>query len=286
MEILIITGLSGGGKSRAASFLEDMGYYIVDNLPAEMIEKFADFCAVSGGHYDRIALVYDVRAGEPVEVLIGVIENLKLSGKDCKMLYLEASTQSIISRYKESRRTHPLLGKSDSLEQAIENERQLMRPVRDHADYVLNTTSFPVGRLRNELAALFNQQGIKGGLSVNILSFGFKYGVPMECDLVFDVRFLPNPFYIPELKEQTGLDAAVNDFIFSFSQTHEFMDQLQKMITFLLPYYSEEGKTVLVIGIGCTGGRHRSVAMAHLLAAQIAKEGYQVSENHRDITRG
>jgi UPF0042 nucleotide-binding protein len=286
MEILIITGLSGAGKSKAASFLEDMGYYIVDNLPAEMIEKFAEFCTASGGHYNRVALVYDIRAGEPVEKLIDVIENLKAGGKNCKMLYLEASAASIISRYKESRRIHPLMNKSMSYEQALEKERAVMQPVRDHADYVLNTTSYPLGRLRNELATLFNEQDVKGGLTVNVMSFGYKYGLPLEADLAFDVRFLPNPFYIPELKRKTGLDKEVTDYIFSFKQSHEFMEHLSKMISFLLPYYSEEGKAILVIAIGCTGGRHRSVALTHALAEKIAKEGYLVSESHRDITRG
>ena len=263
MEILIISGLSGGGKSKAASFLEDIGYYTVDNLPAEMMMKFAGFCAASSGRYDRVALVYDVRSGEPTDMLIDTLEQLKASGVNCRMLFLEADTPTIINRYKETRRMHPLQAKGLSVEEAVRRERALMQPVRDHADFVLD----------------------RGGLNVSVLSFGFKHGIPIESDLVFDVRFMPNPYYVAELKNKTGLDQEVRDFVFSFRQTHEFMAQLEKMITFLLPLYSEEGKTVLVIGIGCTGGHHRSVAVAHELAEYITRMGYQVTENHRDISR-
>ena len=285
MEILIITGLSGGGKSRAASYLEDIGYYTVDNLPAEMMVKFADFCAGSSGRYDRVALVYDVRSGEPTDILIETLERLKASGVNCRMLFLEADNQTIVNRYKETRRMHPLQKKGESVEQAIRREREWMQPVRDHADFVLDTSALSIAKLRSELLDLFGQQGDRGGLAVNVLSFGFKHGLPIEADLVFDVRFMPNPFYVAELKHQTGLDRPVQDFVFSFDQTHEFMSQLEKMISFLLPLYSEEGKSVLVIAIGCTGGHHRSVAVAHRLADYIARAGYQVTENHRDISR-
>ena len=250
MEILIITGLSGGGKSKAASFLEDIGYYIVDNLPTEMMVKFADFCAGSSGRYDRVALVYDIRAGEPFDQLLDTLDRLRASGVTCRMLFLEASVQTIINRYKETRRRHPLMGKGVSMEQAVRREQELLRPVRDHADFVLDTTSFSTGKLRSEILDLFGGQCDRGGMNVNVLSFGFKHGLPIEADLVFDVRFMPNPFYVAELKHQTGLDRPVQDFVFSFDQTHEFMSQLEKMISFLLPLYSEEGKSVLVIAIG------------------------------------
>lgn len=285
MEILIITGLSGGGKSRAASYLEDIGYYTVDNLPAEMMVKFADFCAGSSGRYDRVALVYDVRSGEPTDILIETLERLKASGVNCRMLFLEADNQTIVNRYKETRRMHPLQKKGESVEQAIRREREWMQPVRDHADFVLDTSALSIAKLRSELLDLFGQQGDRGGLAVNILSFGFKHGIPIEADLVFDVRFMPNPYYVPELKNKTGLDQAVRDFVFSFRQTNDFMEQLEKMLTFLLPLYAEEGKSALVIAIGCTGGHHRSVAVAHRLADYIARAGYQVTENHRDISR-
>ena len=285
MEILIITGMSGSGKSRAASILEDIGYYIVDNLPAEMMVKFADFCAASRGHYDRVALVYDVRAGEPFDLLIATLERLKRTDVDCRLLFLDADTASIINRYKETRRAHPLSAEGRSIEQAVTLERQMLQPVRDHADYVLDTSSFSVGKLRSELLNLFGREKDRQGLHVDVMSFGFKHGLPMESDLVFDVRFLPNPYYVPELKNKTGLDQAVRDFVFSFRQTNDFMEQLEKMLTFLLPLYAEEGKSALVIAIGCTGGHHRSVAVAHELAEYITEEGYQVTENHRDISR-
>ena len=285
MEILIISGLSGGGKSKAASFLEDIGYYIVDNLPAEMMAKFADFCATSSGRYDRVALVYDVRAGEPFDLLIETLERLKVRGVNCRMLFLEASTTTIINRYKETRRIHPLAAQGLNIEQAIAREREIMQPVRDHADFIIDSSSFSTAKLRSELLCLFGDQKDKAGLGVNVLSFGFKHGIPIEADLVFDVRFMPNPYYVAELKQLTGLDAAVSDFVMSFQQTHDFIDRLQDMLKFLLPLYREEGKTVLVIAIGCTGGHHRSVAVAHQIAEFIAGEGYLVTENHRDISR-
>lgn len=285
MEILIISGLSGGGKSKAASFLEDIGYYTVDNLPAEMMMKFAGFCAASSGRYDRVALVYDVRSGEPSELLIDTLEQLKTSGVNCRMLFLEADTSTIIKRYKETRRMHPLQSGGLGVEQAVSRERALMQPVRDHADFVLDTSAYSTSKLRSELLNLFGGQGDRGGLSVNVLSFGFKHGIPIEADLVFDVRFMPNPYYIDGLKNQTGLEQAVQDYVFSFRQSNEFMRQLEQMLGFLLPLYSEEGKTVLVVAIGCTGGHHRSVAVAHRLAEYIVGEGYAVTENHRDISR-
>ena len=285
MEILIISGMSGAGKSRAAICLEDSGYYIVDNLPAEMMVKFAEFCAAAGGRYDRLAFVYDVRAGEPFDRLTGAVEELRRQGLRCRLLFLEADTPTIINRYKETRRMHPLQAKGLSVEEAVRRERALMQPVRDHADFVLDTSSLSTAKLRSEMLNLFGTPSDRGGLNVSVLSFGFKHGIPIESDLVFDVRFMPNPYYAAELKNKTGLDQKVRDFVFCFRQTHEFMAQLEKMITFLLPLYSEEGKTVLVIGIGCTGGHHRSVAVAHELAEYIARMGYQVTENHRDISR-
>ena len=285
MEILIISGLSGSGKSKAAIYLEDIGYYIVDNLPAEMMVKFADFCAGSSSRYQRVALVYDVRAGEPFDLLIDTLERLKISGVNCRMLFLEASTLTIINRYKETRRIHPLASQGLNIEQAIAKERELMRPVRDHADFILDSTSFSTAKLRSELLNLFGDQSDRIGLNVNVLSFGFKHGIPIEADLVFDVRFMPNPYYVAELKNKTGLEPEVRDFVLSFQQTHDFLEQLHQMLKFLLPLYKEEGKTVLVIAVGCTGGHHRSVAVAHEVSEFIMKEGYPVTENHRDISR-
>ena len=210
MEILIISGLSGSGKSRTAAFLEDIGYYIVDNLPAEMMLKFANFCTASGGRYDRVALVYDVRAGEPFQRLIDVQDKLRRRDNvRCRMLFLEADTRVIISRYKETRRTHPLCTEGGSIEEAVKRERELLDPVRARADFVLDTTAFSTAKLRSELLNLFGGVGTRQPLNVSVMSFGFKNGLPMEADLVFDVRFLPNPYYVPELKPLTGLDEPV-----------------------------------------------------------------------------
>lgn len=285
MEILVISGLSGSGKSRVAAYLEDIGYYIVDNLPAEMMVVFADFCAASKGRYDRVALVYDVRSGEPAQKLIDALERMKGAGINCRMLFLEADTQSIINRYKETRRTHPLAEAGGSVAQALQKERMLLQPVRDHADYVLDTSGFSTTKLHAEVLNLFSDAALEDGMHVNVLSFGFKNGIPVEADLVMDVRFMPNPYYIEELKRKTGLDDAVRDYVFSFSQTNDFMTRMEDMLSFLLPLYSEEGKTVLVLAIGCTGGHHRSVAVAHALAEFIEQAGYPVTEIHRDITR-
>ena len=285
MEILVISGLSGSGKSRVASYLEDIGYYIVDNLPAEMMVVFADFCAASKGRYDRVALVYDVRTGEPAHKLIDALERMKSSGINCRMLFLEADTQSIINRYKETRRSHPLAEAGATVAQALQKERILLQPVRDHADYVLDTSGFSTSKLHAEILNLFGDATLEDGMHVNVLSFGFKNGIPVEADLVMDVRFMPNPYYIEELKRKTGLDDAVRDYVFSFSQTNDFMKRLKDMLSFLLPLYSEEGKSVLVLAIGCTGGHHRSVAITHALAEFIQQAGYPVTEIHRDITR-
>ena len=264
MEILIITGMSGSGKSRAASILEDIGYYIVDNLPAEMMVKFADFCAASRGHYDRVALVYDVRAGEPFDLLIATLERLKRTDVTCRLLFLDADTNAIINRYKETRRAHPLSAEGRSIEQAVMLERQMLQPVRDHADIVLDTSAFSVGKLRSELLNLFGRERDRQGLHVDVMSFGFKHGLPLESDLVFDVRCLPNPFYIPELKHKTGLDKEVRDYVMSFPQSQELRDKLFDLITFLIPHYVTEGKSRLVIAYGCTGGKHRRVTFAEL----------------------
>ncbi len=285
MEILIISGLSGGGKSKAASFLEDSGFYIVDNMPAAMILKFAEFCAGGGGRYARVALVYDVRTAESFNELFDVLDKLKAMAGVCRMLFLDASPAAIIKRYKETRRRHPLERETDSLEEAVEKERELLLPVKRRADFVINTTRLSTAKLRSELLRIFNGEGEQAGMTVSVTSFGFKYGLPLEADLVLDVRFMPNPFYIEELRHQTGLDKPVSDYVFSFQQTHDFLRKVEDLLGFTLPLYAEEGKTGLVIAVGCTGGHHRSVAIAHALTEFIRRQGYQASEHHRDMER-
>ena len=285
MEILIISGLSGAGKSRAASFLEDMGFYIVDNMPAAMILKFAEFCAGGSQRYNKVALVYDVRTANSPTELFDVLDALKHSGGECSLLFLEAEPETIIKRYKETRR-HPLMKQADSLEKAVLEERDMMAPLRQRADYIIDTTHLSTAQLRGELLRNFGSgTAEKEGMSVSVTSFGFKHGLPMEADLVFDVRFMPNPYYIQELREKTGLDREVSDYVFSFQQTHDYMAKLRDLLAFTLPLYAEEGKTELVIAVGCTGGHHRSVAVTHALAGDIRDLGYRVRENHRDMNR-
>ena len=285
MKTLIISGLSGAGKSKAASFLEDMGYYIVDNMPAAMILKFAEFCAGSSSRYDRVALVYDVRTATSFTELFGVLDQLSAMVNECRMLFLEASADTIIHRYKETRRRHPLADGADTLEQAVLQEREVLAPMRSRADYVIDTTHLSTAQLRQKLLEMFGEGEKKGGMTVSVTSFGFKHGIPLEADLVFDVRCLPNPFYIDALRPQTGLDSAVYDYVFGFEQSEQLFARLKDLIGFSLPLYAEEGKTGLVIAVGCTGGHHRSVAVAHRLAEFCRQQGYHVTETHRDISR-
>ena len=285
MKTLIISGLSGAGKSKAASFLEDMGYYIVDNMPAAMILKFAEFCAGGSGRYDRVALVYDVRTATSFTELFDVLDQLKHMENDFRMLFLVASQDNSIKRFKETRRRHPLFDRTDTLEEAVHLERQVLSPVRSRADFVIDTTHLSTGQLRQELLGSFGADGEKGGMTVTVTSFGFKHGIPLEADLVFDVRCLPNPFYIEELRKKTGLGKEVYDYVFSFSQSHEIVSRLNAYLGFTLPLYAEEGKTSLVIAVGCTGGHHRSVAVARTVAEFCRGQGYHVVEAHRDIGR-
>ncbi|MCI8738518.1 MAG: RNase adapter RapZ [Oscillibacter sp.] len=286
MDVLIISGLSGGGKSKAASYLEDMGFYIIDNMPAAMILKFAEFCTGASSRYDRVALVYDVRTGSSPAELFDVLDQLKDMESSCRMLFLDASPETIIKRYKETRRRHPLSGRASSLEDAVRREREVMEPVRERADFVIDTSRLSTAKLRGELLRLFGNAEENGGMAVSVTSFGFKYGLPMEADLVLDVRFMPNPFYIEELRPKTGLDIEVSEYVFGFQQTKGYLKRLEDLMTYTLPLYAEEGKAVLVIAVGCTGGHHRSVAVTHALAELIRSQGYQVTENHRDISRG
>lgn len=284
MEILLISGLSGSGKRTAAAFLEDIGFYIVENLPAKMMVEFAQFCIASQGKYDRVAFVYDVRSGETAEEYALALDKLKALGSPCRVLYLETDTPTIVRRYKETRRNHPLATNGRTIEQAMVLERRMMQHVRDSADFIIDTSVYQNAKLRSELLSLFDAD-VREPLQINVMSFGFKYGLPMEADLVFDVRFMPNPFYVERLRKQTGLDADVSDFVNGYDQTREFLQKLRDLLVFLLPKYTEEGKTVLTIAFGCTGGRHRSVAIAHQIARTLTEQSYTVNESHRDISR-
>ena len=285
MEFIIISGLSGAGKSKAASFMEDMGFFCVDNLPAPLIPKFAELGMAGTGEYDRVVLVTDVRSGTNFSALFQSLEALK--GMKCpyRILYMDASDDVIIKRYKETRRSHPLEEQCDSLEQAIALERKMLAPLRERAEFVVDTSDLSTAKLRGELLRLFGRGSQEGAMTVSVTSFGFKHGLPREADLVFDVRFLPNPYYVQELRPRTGLDDGVRDYVFSGGAAGEFLEKLQDLVGFLLPKYVEEGKTALVVAVGCTGGHHRSVAIAHALAAYIRGRGYPVTESHRDLGR-
>lgn len=285
MEFLIISGLSGAGKSKTVSILEDLGFYCVDNMPVVFIPKFAELCLAGKGRYERVALVTDVRGGRNFDGLFQALDALAAMSCEYKILFVEASVEVIIHRYKESRRKHPLAAGDVTLEEAVRAEWTMLEPVRNRADYIVDTTALSTAKLRGEVTRLFANGQRLVQMSVNVLSFGFKYGLPMEADLIFDVRFLPNPYYVDELKHRTGLDPDVYNFIFSYRQTLDFMKHLKALIGFLLPLYVEEGKTALVIGVGCTGGKHRSVAVTRALADFIRQKGFDATENHRDMTR-
>ena len=288
MEFIIISGLSGAGKSSAAAFLEDLGFYCVDNLPVALITSFAGICMAGAGtgRYSRVALVTDIRGGQTFDELFQALDELKEMKLDYQLLFVEASDEVIINRYKETRHTHPLTRQGYSLPEAVQLERMALEPVRRRASHILNSTGLNLSKFRGELLRLFGMGSLNEAITVSVTSFGFKYGIPIDADLVFDVRFLPNPYYIAELKECTGLEEeAVRTFLFGYRQTHEFLRHLEELFSFLLPQYVEEGKSSLVIAIGCTGGHHRSVAIAHALTEFIRQKGYRVEEQHRDMGR-
>ncbi len=285
MEFVIISGLSGAGKSRAASVMEDMGFFCVDNLPAPLIPKFAELGMGGNGEYDRVVLVTDIRGGANFDGLFRALEDLKAMQCGYHILFMDASDEVVIQRYKETRRSHPLAEECDSLQGAIALERQMLAPLKAKADWVIDTSHLSTRALKGELLHMFSRDTAERTMEVRVLSFGFKHGIPAEADLVFDVRFLPNPYYVAELRPLTGLDAGVRDYALSSPQSQEFLQKLKEFVTYLLPRYVEEGKTSLTVAVGCTGGHHRSVAVAHALAERIRELDYPVSESHRDLGR-
>ena len=286
MEFLIITGLSGGGKSQAADIIEDLDYYCVDNMPVALIPKFAELCAATKGRYEKVALVTDVREKNGIKDVFNALESLREMDFGYKILFMEAETQVIVKRYKESRRPHPLaLRGGGSIENAIEREREQLRPIRELADYIVNTSHLTLGQLQNQLYTYFSEAATDRSIVVNVMSFGFKYGMPLDADLMFDVRFLPNPYYVEGMRHHSGLDEDVRDYVFGYEQTNVFMDKLTDMIEYLLPQYIEEGKYSLTIAIGCTGGRHRSVAVASALAGHLKCFGVPVVSINRDMNK-
>ena len=286
MEFLIISGLGGAGKSRVADILEDLDYYCVDNMPVALIPRFAELCLATRGSYERVALVTDVREREGIGDLFPALDQLWEKGLSYRILFVEADAPTIIRRYKETRRPHPLSDECGSIEEASSRETKLLAPIRERADYIINTTGLTSAMLVGRIGDLFSRGGAKRALSVTVTAFGYKYGLPMDADLVFDVRFLPNPYYVAELRPRCGLDRAVADFVFSSGEADEFLKRLTDMVDYLLPLYLEEGKYNLCIAVGCTGGRHRSVAMAEELAAHLEQGGSTVTRFFRDMDKG
>lgn len=285
MEFLIITGMSGAGKSRAADVLEDLDYYCVDNMPMALLPRFAELCLATKGRYEKVALVTDVREKDGFKELTYAVDYLKSLGCSCRMLYMDADVKTLVRRYKETRRPHPLHVKGKSMEEAIKRETELLAPIKEKADYIVNTSSLTLGMLQNRLFTLFSGDGRKRDIEVTVMSFGYKHGLPMDADLVFDARFLPNPFYVEDLRPLCGLDRPVFEFVFGYQQTRQFMEKLQDMVDFLLPLYIEEGKLGLTIAIGCTGGHHRSVAIAAALNDYLAAKGVNSVNVNRDLDK-
>ena len=285
MEFLIVTGLSGAGKSRAVDALEDIGFYCVDNIPPKLIPTFYDLCAKAGNTFSRVAVVTDIRGGDMFSSLFETLDDLKNEDKHYRILFLEANDYVLINRFKETRRKHPLAENNlGALERAGKLEREGLRPVREKADYIIDTSFLSPAQLKERISNLFLGDSSQA-LMVHCVSFGFKYGIPTEADLVFDVRCLPNPFYIEELKHLTGLDEPVYSYVMKWEQTKGVVQRLISLIDYMLPLYCDEGKSQLVIAIGCTGGTHRSVALAQLLYDHLLENGHRTSVNHRDIQK-
>lgn len=282
MRFVVVTGMSGGGKSTALKMLEDAGFYCVDNLPVSLIDKFTELIATPGSEITKVALGLDVRAGQSFTEATRILDKQKKKGYDFEILFMDASDASLVKRYKETRRVHPLAADA-RIEDGIDKERELLDGIRKNADYVIDTTNLLTRELKEELDRIFVQNKEYNSLMITLLSFGFKYGIPADADLVFDVRFLPNPFYIDVLKKKTGNDREVRDYVMQFAEAGEFLDKLEDMLNFLIPHYIKEGKYQLVVAIGCTGGQHRSVTLANELYARMKNQGsYGIKLFHRE----
>jgi len=280
--LVIVTGLSGAGKTQALRRLEDLGFFCVDNLPPALIPKFTDLCSQTNS-IDRLSLVVDIRGGIFFDNLFEVLSELKQKGTyQYEILFLEASDECLVRRFKESRRSHPLSGHGEILK-CIQEERAYLQELRGCANKVIDTSELTNAQLKAEVSELFSSRVDLPQFRVSIISFGYKYGIPLDSDLVFDVRFLPNPHYIPELRLLTGNEAEVEKYVYSSAVTDKFMKKFLTLIDFLVPEYIKEGKSILTIAIGCTGGRHRSVAIANNLERRLKEENYRVSIRHRDI---
>jgi len=286
MRLVIVTGMSGGGKRTAIKMLEDVGFYCVDNLPVSFIEKFVELVTAPNNEVSKVALGLDVRADQSFDEVQRILERLRQSGYGFEILFMDASDQVLLKRYKETRRMHPL-SVGGRVEDGIHREREILKTIKENAEYVIDTSALLTRELKEELDRIFVQNKEYNSLIINIVSFGFKNGIPADADLVFDVRFLPNPFYIDELKHKTGNDREVQDYVMQFPEAGEFLDKLEELLYFLIPNYVKEGKYQLVIGIGCTGGKHRSVTLANELYRRMKDKGsYGMKISHRDEKQG
>ena len=284
MKLVIVTGMSGAGKTIALKMLEDLGFYCVDNLPISLVDKFSQLAA-GGGEIKQAALGIDIRSGEELNQLEAILQGWKDTGLDFQVLFLDANDGTLIKRYKETRRSHPLAG-TGRLDKGIEKERMKLAFLKKDADFIIDTSQLLTRELRQELEKIFLKDQDFNNMFITILSFGFKYGIPEDADLVFDVRFLPNPYYVEELRPLTGEDPVIRDFVMQGGTGQAFLDKLYDMVDFLLPNYIGEGKNQLVIAVGCTGGKHRSVAMANALYGHLAAFGeYGIKIEHRDIDK-
>ncbi len=282
MQYTIVTGMSGSGKTKVIRYLEDMGYFCIDNMPPVLIPKFSEMLSAVNGNFNNVALVIDIRVGNMINELLKQIDELKKKGYDCTLLYLDASDETLVKRYKETRRSHPLEGEGGLLE-AIRTERGMLSALFNDADYVIDTSDLTAAQLLSKLKEIYAPASTGQSLKINVMAFGYKYGMPLDADLVFDVRCFPNPFYIDELKHLTGNDKAVQDYVMSFPTAVEFMKKLEDLMSFMIPLYIEEGKISLTIAIGCTGGKHRSVTMTNKLADYLKSENYDVNVSYRDL---
>ena len=285
MRFVIITGMSGSGKSNAIKNFEDIGYYCIDNMPPKLFTKFAQLCTQLEGGITKVAFAVDTRSGKMFRELCACIDEFEKEIGKLEILFLDCDSQILVKRYKESRRQHPL-SEAGTILEGIEKERVLLEDVRRRANYIVDTSNMKLPQLKEYINTVFAADiDTKKRITVNVLSFGFKYGIPMDAALVMDVRFLPNPFYIPELKEKTGLDSEVSDYVMSFEVAQQFADKLRDMLDFLMPQYVAEGKSNIVIAIGCTGGKHRSVTLANEMTRHLTDSGYNTFVNHRDINK-
>ena len=285
MKFVILTGMSGAGKSTALKIMEDIGYFCVDNLPIALIEKFAELADMPGSELQKVAVGIDIRSGQALDELQDILDKLKQAGKTFDILYLDSEDEVLVKRYKETRRTHPLAG-GERVDKGIRKERNRLEFLRKQADYIVDTSNMLTRELKAELEKIFVQNQDYKNLFITIVSFGFKYGIPTDSDLVFDVRFLPNPYYVEGLRAKTGNDREIQEFVMQYKEAGQFLDKLEDMVKFLIPNYITEGKTQLVISVGCTGGKHRSVTLANALYERLRdQKEFGIKIEHRDIQK-